>query len=177
MHTPLPPFAALCRPSPPFLSPPVVVQGIGGIAVVYAALMASRSFCAINRCVAALGCTASHENAVPNGLALHSCPMRGNGRTAVGTVRSESSVPLGSRYAQPCAVACVEMNVLYAVTAVTSFTSSFGTTTAATVSAQSRLRGAPSWAAPSSAAPYGNGTSVESPRAPGMPVAIGAQFE
>src|SRR5882762_8589194 len=153
MDTPLPPFAAAGRRSPPFLSPPGVDQGIGGIVVVYAVLIASRSFCAINRCVAALGCTASHENAVPNGLALQGCPMSGKGRTAVGTVRSESSVTLGSRYTQPCAVACVEMNVLYAVTAVTSFTSSFGTTTAATVSPQSRLRGAPSWAAPSSAAP------------------------
>src|SRR6266571_3646293 len=113
MHTPLPPFAALRRPSPPFLSPPVFVHGTGGIEVVYAALMASRSFCAISRCVEALGCTASQENAVPKGkpsVALHGCRSAGKGRTAVGTARSESSVTLGSRYAHPRAVACAEMN-------------------------------------------------------------------
>src|SRR6266545_4302954 len=138
--------------------------------------MASRSFCAIKRCVAALGWTASQENAVPKGLALHAAPTAGKGRTAVGTVRNESSVVLGFRYAHPRAVAALEICALYAVTAATSFTSSDGTTTAATVSAQSRLRGAPAWAAPSSAAPYGKGTSTESPRAPGMPVAMGAQL-
>src|SRR6266513_1580181 len=97
MHTPLPPFAALRRPAPPFLLPPLV-QGIAGIAVVYVALIASRSFCAIRRCVAALGCTASHENAVPNGFALQGWPIRGNARTTVlgcGRRRNESSVGLG----------------------------------------------------------------------------------
>src|SRR6267378_986311 len=68
------------------------------------------------------------------------------------------------------------MCVLYAVTAVTNLTNSDGTTIAATVSPQSRLRAAPAFAAPSSAPPYGNGTRIESPRAPGMPVTIGAQF-
>jgi hypothetical protein len=86
----LPPSAALVA---------CVVQGIGGIDVVYAALIASRSFRAITRCAAALGWTASHENAVPNGFALQGCPMSGNGRTAVGTVRSESNVTFGLRYA------------------------------------------------------------------------------
>src|SRR5467141_1544037 len=98
----------------------------------------------MRRCVAALGCTASQENAVPNGggLALHGWPIRGNGRTAVGTRCSESSVGFGFRYAQPRAVAAPEIWALNAVTAVTIFTSSDGTTTRATVSAQSRLRGA-----------------------------------
>src|SRR2546426_3645417 len=112
MHTPLP---------PPFLSPPVFVQGIAGIAVVYAALMASRSFCAMRRCVAALGCTASQENAVPNGggFALHGWPLRGNGRTAVGPRCSESSVGLGFRYAPPRAVPGPEMWGLKAINAAT----------------------------------------------------------
>lgn len=76
-------------------------QGIGGIAVVYAVLMAWRSFSASSRCVEALGCTASHENAVPNGFAVHGCPMSGKGRTAVAIVRSESSAVFGLTYAQP----------------------------------------------------------------------------
>ena len=62
----------------------------------YALLMASRSLLAMSRCVALLGCTASQENAVPNGLVMHGCPISGNGRTAAGSVRSESSVGLGS---------------------------------------------------------------------------------
>src|SRR5438105_15943469 len=101
-HTPLPPFAALRRPSPPFLSPPGFVQGIGGIAVVYAALMASRSFWAMSRCVAALGWTPSQLNASPKGLALHGvnvggAPKFGKAATCVGISRRESSVALGLR--------------------------------------------------------------------------------
>src|SRR5207247_11234561 len=110
---------------------PFVVQGIGGIAVVYAALIASRSFCAISRCVEALGWTASQENAVPKGnpsTALHGCRSAGNGRTAVGMARRQSRATCGSRYAQPCAVACAEMNVLYACTVPRSMTRSLGAT-------------------------------------------------
>src|SRR5258708_4870118 len=68
------------------------------------------------------------------------------------------------------------MCALYAVTAPTILITPDGTTTWATVSAQSKLRAAPAWAAPISAAPYGNGTSTESPRAPGIPLAISAQL-
>src|SRR5256885_11914878 len=68
------------------------------------------------------------------------------------------------------------MKALYAKTVPASLTSSLGTTIAATVSPQSRLRAAPSWAAPSNVAPYGNGTSTESPRpTPGITV-DGAQL-
>src|SRR5438477_8057573 len=99
----------------PAIEDEVRVQGTAGMPAPYAALIAACSFCAISLCVDALGWTPSHENAVPNGLALHGWPMSGNARTAVfgcGSVRNESSAPLGVRYAQPCAVACAEMNRL-----------------------------------------------------------------
>src|SRR5882762_105119 len=118
----------------------VRAQGMAGIAEPYLALIACTTCLAMMTFVALLGCTPSHENASPNGLAEQALPNAGNGATCVGMARSESRVGLGLSHAQPRCAAIVESAALYASTAPTSLRSSAGTMIAATVSAQSRLR-------------------------------------
>src|SRR6267378_8055736 len=119
----------------------VRAQGMAGIAEPYFALIAPTTCLAMMTCDALLGCTPSHENASPNGLAEHALPKAGNGATCVGMARSESRVGLGLSHAHQRGAAIVESATLYARTAPTSFRSSAGTMIAATVSAQSRFRG------------------------------------
>src|SRR6266576_5877971 len=109
--------------------------------------MTWRSVSARIRCVEALGWRPSSENALPNGRRTATvspalpCGKYGNGRTCAVSWASCANFAFTSRYAQWRALAWLEMYVLYAVIAPINFTSSDGTTIAATVSAQSRLRG------------------------------------
>src|SRR5213594_3932823 len=66
-----------------------------GIAERYLALIASKIFLAISRCVAVLGWTPSHERARPNGEPLHAAAVFGNGASCPGTPRKESRVGFG----------------------------------------------------------------------------------
>ena len=83
-----------------------------GMAEPYLALIAWTMWRAMTRCVDALGCTPSHVKANPNGAPEHAALKLGKGATCVGIKRSESSVGLGSRYAQFFAVAWLAKNAL-----------------------------------------------------------------
>src|SRR3989442_4409233 len=95
-------------------APGVRAQGMLGIAEPYFALIARITCRAMMTCVAVLGCTPSHENAVPKGLAEHPLPNAGNGATGgggggvVGMAREESSVGLGLSHAPPGLAPTVE---------------------------------------------------------------------
>src|SRR6266513_3116430 len=113
------------------------VQGIAGIAVPYFELIRIRSVSARRRWLLELGCTPSRENARPNGRRTATVSPAfpwgkyANCRTWAVSVESAANLTLGSRYAQPRAVACEDMYVLYAITAPTNLINSFGTMSAA----------------------------------------------
>src|SRR5712691_606862 len=142
-----------------------------GIEVPYFALITARSLLASSLWVAAPGCTASHENASPNGFAEQAAPNDGKGATCVGIARSESSVGLGLNHAHARCTACVESKALYASTVVTSFFSSAGWIVWGSV--QLSVVGDPAWAAAISGPAKGKETSTESPFPPRL---LGAQF-
>src|SRR6058998_1345882 len=120
------------------------------MAVAYVVLMTLRRCWAIIRFAAAAGCKPSQENSSPNGggvagsggFVLAGVPAQGliapaaffaKGNAGMPpAAATESNTVFGSKYAQLCAVAAAAMAALYWVTAVTSRTSSCGTTTCGT---------------------------------------------